>query len=36
MLSEAKHLIGSDHHTHASVTLQCGNAPTINSELILC
>jgi hypothetical protein len=34
MPSEANHLIDRDHHTHASVTLQCGNAPIINSELI--
>jgi hypothetical protein len=35
MLSEAKHLIDSGHHTDASVMLQCGNASFINSDEIL-
>lgn len=35
MPCEAKHLIDSEHHTDASLILQCGNAPVINSDLIL-
>jgi hypothetical protein len=35
MLSEAKHLIDSTHHSDASLMLQCGNASIINSDEIL-
>ena len=34
MLSEAKHLIDSEHRIDASLILQCGNASVINSDLI--
>jgi len=33
MLSEAKHLVDGEHHSDASLMLQCGNAPIINSDL---
>jgi hypothetical protein len=35
MLSEAKHLIDSGHHTDAPAMHQCGNASFINSDEIL-